>query len=139
MFGLLWGTLLASFASSVGATAAFLIARLLLRDWVQSRFGDSLAPINAGIKKDGEFYLFSLRMVPLFPFFFGKSGDGSDANSRAIVLLHQSAGHVDGNGGLRQRRSGNSSNQFTVRLGERACSCLTGPARRVSSDRKSDR
>ena len=69
MFGLLWGTLLASFASSIGATAAFLIARLLLRDWVQSRFGDSLTPINAGIEKDGEFYLFSLRMVPLFPFF----------------------------------------------------------------------
>ena len=68
MFGLLWGTLLASFASSIGATAAFLIARLLLRDWVQSRFGDSLTPINAGIEKDGEFYLFSLRMVPLFPF-----------------------------------------------------------------------
>ena len=69
MFGLLWGTLLASFASSIGATAAFLIARLLLRDWVQLRFGDSLTPINAGIEKDGEFYLFSLRMVPLFPFF----------------------------------------------------------------------
>lgn len=69
MFGLLWGTLLASFASSIGATAAFLIARLLLRDWVQSRFSDSLAPINDGIEKDGEFYLFSLRMVPLFPFF----------------------------------------------------------------------
>ena len=69
MFGLFWGTLLASFASSIGATAAFLIARLLLRDWVQSRFGDSLTPINEGIEKDGEFYLFSLRMVPLFPFF----------------------------------------------------------------------
>ena len=69
MFGLLWGTLLASFASSIGATAAFLIARLLLRDWVQLRFGDSLTSINAGIEKDGEFYLFSLRMVPLFPIF----------------------------------------------------------------------
>ena len=69
MFGLLWGTLLASFASSIGATAAFLIARLLLRDWVQLRFGASLTPINAGIEKNGEFYLFSLRMVPLFPFF----------------------------------------------------------------------
>ncbi|MGA0289076.1 MAG: FAD-dependent oxidoreductase [Pseudohongiellaceae bacterium] len=69
MFGLFWGTLLASFASSIGATAAFLIARVLLRDWVQSRFGESLKPINEGIEKDGGFYLFSLRMVPLFPFF----------------------------------------------------------------------
>jgi len=69
MFGLFWGTLLASFASSIGATGAFLIARLLLRDWVQSHFGESLKPINEGIEKDGGFYLFSLRMVPLFPFF----------------------------------------------------------------------
>ena len=53
MFGLFWGTLLASFASSIGATAAFLIARVLLRDWVQSRFGESLKPINEGIEKDG--------------------------------------------------------------------------------------
>ena len=69
IFGLLWGTILVSFASSIGATLAFLVARLLLKDWVQSRFGDYLAPINKGIEKDGNFYLFSIRMVPLFPFF----------------------------------------------------------------------
>lgn len=68
-FGLLWGTLLVSFASSIGATFSFLISRTLLRDYVQSRFGDYLAPINRGIEKDGSFYLFSIRMVPLFPFF----------------------------------------------------------------------
>lgn len=69
IFGLVWGTLIVSFASSIGATLAFLVSRLLLRDWVQSRFGDYLAPVNKGIEKDGNFYLFSIRMVPLFPFF----------------------------------------------------------------------
>jgi len=69
IFGLFWGTLLVSFASSIGATLAFLASRVLLRDWVQRRFGDYLAPLNKGIEKDGSFYLFSIRMVPLFPFF----------------------------------------------------------------------
>jgi len=69
IFGLLWGTILVSFASTIGATLAFLASRLLLRDWVQQRFGRSLKAINAGIEKDGAFYLFSLRMVPVFPFF----------------------------------------------------------------------
>ena len=69
IFGLGWGLVLVSFASSVGATAAFLVSRLLLRDWVQRRFGDYLGVINRGIEKDGSFYLFSMRMVPLIPFF----------------------------------------------------------------------
>ncbi|MDP1925221.1 MAG: FAD-dependent oxidoreductase [Thiobacillus sp.] len=69
LFGLASGTLLVSFASSLGATLAFLAARFVLRDSVQSRFGDRLAAINAGIEKDGAFYLFTLRLVPLFPFF----------------------------------------------------------------------
>ncbi|MCH7670902.1 MAG: FAD-dependent oxidoreductase [Proteobacteria bacterium] len=69
IFGVFWGTLLVSFASSIGATGAFLASRLLLRDWVQSRFGDYLAPINKGMEKDGTFYLFSIRMVPVFPYF----------------------------------------------------------------------
>ena len=69
LFGLLWGTVIVSFASSIGATAAFLIARTLLHDWVQSRYGEKLAPINRGIRKDGGFYLFTIRMVPLFPYF----------------------------------------------------------------------
>lgn len=69
VFGVLWGTLLVSFASSIGATLAFLVSRLLLRDWVQQKFGKYLEPINRGIEKDGVFYLFSLRMVPLFPFY----------------------------------------------------------------------
>lgn len=69
IFGLGWGLVLASFASSVGAFLAFLSARWLLHDWVQKRFGKRLKTINEGIKRDGAFYLLSLRLVPLFPFF----------------------------------------------------------------------
>jgi dihydrolipoamide dehydrogenase len=68
-FGLLWGTVLVSFASTVGATLAFLIARLLFRDAVQDRFGANLRAVNAGVARDGAFYLLTLRLVPLFPFF----------------------------------------------------------------------
>jgi len=69
IFGLLWGTVIISFASTLGATLAFLAARFVLRDSIQSRFGDKLAAINTGIAKDGPFYLFTLRLVPAFPFF----------------------------------------------------------------------
>ena len=69
LFGLLWGTLIVSFASTLGATLAFLASRFLLRDWVQQRFGDRLRPINEGIAREGAFYLFALRLVPAFPFF----------------------------------------------------------------------
>jgi pyruvate/2-oxoglutarate dehydrogenase complex dihydrolipoamide dehydrogenase (E3) component/uncharacterized membrane protein YdjX (TVP38/TMEM64 family) len=69
IFGLAWGTLIISFASTVGATLAFLVARFLLRGWVQGRFGRRLTAINAGIERDGPFYLFTLRLVPIFPFF----------------------------------------------------------------------
>ena len=69
IFGLLWGSLLVSFASSIGATLAFLASRFLLRDWVQSRFGERLRAINQGVGKEGGFYLFTLRLVPVFPFF----------------------------------------------------------------------
>ncbi|EGV51889.1 FAD-dependent oxidoreductase [endosymbiont of Riftia pachyptila] len=69
IFGLVWGFVLVSFASTIGATLAFLVARFLFRDAVQQRFGDRLQSINAGMTKDGALYLFSLRLVPLFPFF----------------------------------------------------------------------
>ncbi len=69
MFGLLEATLIVSFASSIGATLAFLAARYVLRDWVQSRFGEKLARVNRGIAREGGFYLFALRLMPLFPFF----------------------------------------------------------------------
>lgn len=69
LFGLVWGTVIVSFASSIGATLAFLVSRYLLKDSVQKRFAERLKPINEGIKKDGAFYLFTLRLVPVFPFF----------------------------------------------------------------------
>ena len=69
MFGVWWGTLLVSFASSIGATLAMLVARFILREQVEARFGTQLSGIDKGIEKEGAFYLFTLRLVPLFPFF----------------------------------------------------------------------
>jgi pyruvate/2-oxoglutarate dehydrogenase complex dihydrolipoamide dehydrogenase (E3) component/uncharacterized membrane protein YdjX (TVP38/TMEM64 family) len=69
LFGFWPALLVVSFASTIGATLAMLVARFLLRDWVQGQFGDKLKAINAGIDKEGALYLFSLRLVPLFPFF----------------------------------------------------------------------
>ena len=69
VFGLVTGTIIVSFASSIGATLAFLVSRYVLRDWVQAKFGDRLKPINDGVAKEGGFYLFTMRLVPAFPFF----------------------------------------------------------------------
>ncbi|HFQ5128532.1 TPA: TVP38/TMEM64 family protein [Vibrio vulnificus] len=69
LFGFWYSILLVSFASTIGATIAFLSSRYLLKDWVQARFGDKLSAINQGVEKDGAFYLFSLRLIPVFPFF----------------------------------------------------------------------
>jgi len=69
IFGFGWGLLLISFASTIGATLAFLITRFFLRDWVQAHFGSYLKTLNQGVEKDGAFYLFSLRLIPVVPFF----------------------------------------------------------------------
>ncbi len=69
VFGLVTGTIIVSFASSIGATLAFLVSRYVLRDWVQAKFGDRLKPFNDGVAKEGGFYLFTMRLVPAFPFF----------------------------------------------------------------------
>lgn len=69
LFGFWTSLLLVSFASTIGATLAFLSSRFLLRDWVQGKFGGKLDTINKGVEKDGAFYLFSLRLIPVFPFF----------------------------------------------------------------------
>lgn len=69
LFGFWWSLLLVSFASSIGATIAFLSSRYLLREWVDSKFKDKLVPINQGVEKDGAFYLLTLRLIPVFPFF----------------------------------------------------------------------
>lgn len=69
IFGVLWGLVLVSFASTIGATLAFLVSRFLLHDWVQARYGDRLKAINAGVRRDGAFYLFTMRLIPGIPFF----------------------------------------------------------------------
>lgn len=69
LFGFWWSLLLVSFSSSIGATIAFLSSRYLLREWLNSKFKDKLILINKGVEKDGAFYLLTLRLVPIFPFF----------------------------------------------------------------------
>ena len=75
-FGLLTGTVTVSFASTIGATLSMLISRFILRDWVQGRFGEQMQTINSGIQKDGGFYLFTLRLLPIVPFFVINLGMG---------------------------------------------------------------
>lgn len=69
LFGFMVGTVVVSFASTIGASLACLVSRFLLRDWVQSRFGNHLTTINEGVNKEGAFYLFTVRLIPIFPFF----------------------------------------------------------------------
>jgi pyruvate/2-oxoglutarate dehydrogenase complex dihydrolipoamide dehydrogenase (E3) component/uncharacterized membrane protein YdjX (TVP38/TMEM64 family) len=69
VFGVVSGTIIVSFASTIGATLAFIASRYLLRDFIIAKFGDKLSTIDEGIKKDGALYLFTLRLVPAFPFF----------------------------------------------------------------------
>jgi len=69
LFGLTTGLIVVSFSSSIGATLACFVSRFVLRDWVQKKFGDKLATINEGVAKEGAFYLFTLRLIPVFPFF----------------------------------------------------------------------
>lgn len=69
LFGFWWSLLLVSFASTIGATIAFLSSRYLFRDWINKKFQDKLTTINNGVEKDGVFYLLTLRLIPVFPFF----------------------------------------------------------------------
>ncbi|WP_165311680.1 TVP38/TMEM64 family protein [Vibrio ziniensis] len=69
LFGFWFSLILVSFASTIGATLAFLSSRYLLRNWIQHRFSDNLSAINKGVAQDGAFYLFTLRLIPVFPFF----------------------------------------------------------------------
>ena len=68
LFGLLTGTIIVSFASTIGATLACFVSRFFLRNWVEQKFSDKIGKVNEGIKKEGAFYLFSLRLIPIFPF-----------------------------------------------------------------------
>ncbi|MCK5882383.1 MAG: TVP38/TMEM64 family protein [Bacteriovoracaceae bacterium] len=69
IFGTVVGSIIISFSSTIGATFAFLLSRFLFRDFIQKKFGDKLAVINDGITREGAFYLFGLRLIPIFPFF----------------------------------------------------------------------
>ena len=69
LFGVVTGTIIVSFASTIGATLAFLVARFLLRDWVQNKFSEQLKTLNKGVEDEGAFYLFTLRLIPAVPFF----------------------------------------------------------------------
>ncbi len=104
LFGFWPALVVVSFASTIGATLAFLVSRFLLRDWVQERFGERLKTVNAGIEREGAFYLFSLRLVPLFPFFVINLVMGLTPMPDLDLLLGQPARHAGGHGGLRQRR-----------------------------------
>ncbi len=76
LFGLVVGTVVVSFASSIGATLAAFVARFVLRDWVQGKLGDKLKTVNEGVEKEGAFYLFTLRLIPVFPFWLINLGMG---------------------------------------------------------------
>jgi pyruvate/2-oxoglutarate dehydrogenase complex dihydrolipoamide dehydrogenase (E3) component/uncharacterized membrane protein YdjX (TVP38/TMEM64 family) len=96
VFGLLWGTVIISFASTIGATLAFLAARFVLREPVQRRFGKSLRAVNEGVRRDGAFYLFTLRLVPAFPFFVINLVMGLTPIRTATFYLVSQAGMLAG-------------------------------------------
>ncbi|GBE05660.1 MAG TPA: TVP38/TMEM64 family protein [Nitrospirae bacterium] len=68
LFGFIVATVAVSFSSTIGATLACFVSRFILRDWMQGKFGDKLKTVNRGIEKEGPFYLFTLRLIPMFPF-----------------------------------------------------------------------
>ena len=96
IFGLGWGLLIISFASTIGATLAMLVARFIFRDQVRARFGNQLGPIDRGIEKDGAFYLFTLRLVPIFPFFLVNLLMGVTAISAPVFFIVSQIGMLAG-------------------------------------------
>ena len=96
LFGLVIGTIVASFASSIGATLAFLASRFLLRDWIMSKFGSRLQTFNDNIEKDGAFYLFTVRLVPIFPFFLVNLGMGLTKLKTSVFYLVSQIGMLAG-------------------------------------------
>ena len=96
IFGLLWGTVIVSFASTLGATLAFLLARYLARDAVRRRFAGAFERIDGGLRKDGSFYLFTLRLVPVFPFFIINLAMGLTSMRVLVFALVSQAGMLPG-------------------------------------------
>ena len=96
IFGLLLGTVIVSFASTIGASLAFLSARYLLRDWVKARFSKRVQAIDEGIAKDGPFYLLTLRLIPVFPFFLINLAMGLTAMRLLTYFLVSQIGMLPG-------------------------------------------
>jgi uncharacterized membrane protein YdjX (TVP38/TMEM64 family) len=96
LFGLWVGLIVISFASTIGATLAFLVSRFVLRDAVQTRFGDKLRAINAGIEREGYLYLFTLRLVPIFPFFVINLAMGLTPIRTAVFYIVSQVGMLPG-------------------------------------------
>lgn len=96
IFGLWQGSLIASFASTLGASLAFLSSRYLLRDWVKGRFGGRIEAIDRGLARDGAFYLLTLRLIPVFPFFLVNLAMGVTAMRLVTFALVSQAGMLLG-------------------------------------------
>lgn len=96
IFGLVWGTVIVSFASTLGATCAFLIARFVARDAVRRRFARTFEALDEGVRRDGAFYLFTLRLVPVFPFFVINLALGLTAMRPLVFALVSQAGMLAG-------------------------------------------
>ena len=96
LFGLFYGTILVSFASTLGATLAFLVSRYMFKDWVQHKFSSKLAAVNRGIEKEGGFYLFTLRLVPVFPFFVINLVMGITTIRTAVFYIASQLGMLPG-------------------------------------------
>jgi pyruvate/2-oxoglutarate dehydrogenase complex dihydrolipoamide dehydrogenase (E3) component/uncharacterized membrane protein YdjX (TVP38/TMEM64 family) len=96
IFGLWRGTVIVSFASTIGATLAFLSSRYLLRDWVKGKFGSRVEGVDAGIARDGAFYLLTLRLIPAFPFFLVNLAMGLTAMRALTFALVSQAGMLPG-------------------------------------------
>jgi len=115
MFGLGVGLVVVSFASSLGALLAFLMARYVLRDTVQRRFGKFLAPINAGMQRDGVWYLLTLRLVPVFPFWLINLAMGLTTLSASALLCCQPDRHAGRDRCVRKRWHATGRHRFRQR------------------------
>ena len=96
VFGLFAGVVIVSFASTIGATLAFLFSRYMFRDWVQGKFSTKINAVNEGIKREGGSYLFTLRLVPVFPFFIINLVMGLTPISTGLFYLVSQMGMLPG-------------------------------------------
>ena len=104
IFGVAVGSVVVSFASTIGATLAFLVARFLLGKTLQAKYGDKLRRVNEGVQKEGKFYLFTMRLIPAFPFFSHQHFDGAYPVARRRVLLGEPIGDAARHDCVCQRR-----------------------------------